>query len=421
MNWKKILKYLSFLYFILLVALLLALVLDLKLCNAQSLSGPTIKTIKQYNNSRHSLNVKRPATPHITGTGTSTDPYLLHDAADFDSIRYLGISSNKYYKLANDIDLKDFSPWSPFGTSITDGLRFEAKLDGDNHKISNLTLNPLLEYPSLLGIVNGISVSKLIIENVTLNFNGTNPKQYIGVLLARNFSTACTLKFISINNVNINYRPTNTISTFQFGCFGQNSTNVSIIQDCHITNFNADIRVGTSSGNSVGGFVSIGAFSIARCSIVGVLNTERTNADYQFGSLFAGNNLSPGSSLTDCFARGEIKTSETNASALIDLGGFLLYRTNTSINRCYSSVLVDDGVITSNQSAFLVYYSGTGSVSNSYYNRTLFSRDGVGGGSGAISKTTTELQTQSTYTGWDYTNTWSIDPTKNNGYPYLTP
>jgi len=47
----------------------------------------------------------------------------------------------------------------------------------------------------------------------------------------------------------------------------------------------------------------------------------------------------------------------------------------------------------------------------------------IPGGSsiGTTSKTTTEMKTQSTFTdsGWDFTNTWTIHPSRNNGYPYL--
>jgi len=34
-------------------------------------------------------------------------------------------------------------------------------------------------------------------------------------------------------------------------------------------------------------------------------------------------------------------------------------------------------------------------------------------------KTTAEMKTQSTYTDWDFTDIWGIDPTINDGYPYL--
>lgn len=41
-----------------------------------------------------------------------------------------------------------------------------------------------------------------------------------------------------------------------------------------------------------------------------------------------------------------------------------------------------------------------------------FSASGTG-------KTTTQMKSQGTYTGWDFTNIWAINPAINNGYPYL--
>ena len=38
---------------------------------------------------------------------------------------------------------------------------------------------------------------------------------------------------------------------------------------------------------------------------------------------------------------------------------------------------------------------------------------------GAIGKTTSQMKTQGTFTDWDFTNIWAINPTINNGYPYL--
>ena len=45
----------------------------------------------------------------------------------------------------------------------------------------------------------------------------------------------------------------------------------------------------------------------------------------------------------------------------------------------------------------------------------------------AMGKSTADLKKQSTYTTdindsnkrWDFNNVWKIDPSKNNGYPYL--
>jgi len=67
-------------------------------------------------------------TPHITGSGTSLDPYLLYDAQDVDSIRYLGLN-NKYYELANDIDLSSITEFVPIPNDNNPGI-FSLKGNG---------------------------------------------------------------------------------------------------------------------------------------------------------------------------------------------------------------------------------------------------------------------------------------------------
>ena len=89
---------------------ILTLVPELELAHAQSLKNHSI--LKSFNLSNfgiHSaLRSSRSAPKHITGSGTSIDPYVLYDAQDVDSIRHLG-TNNKYYELANDIDLSSIS------------------------------------------------------------------------------------------------------------------------------------------------------------------------------------------------------------------------------------------------------------------------------------------------------------------------
>lgn len=38
---------------------------------------------------------------------------------------------------------------------------------------------------------------------------------------------------------------------------------------------------------------------------------------------------------------------------------------------------------------------------------------------GGLGKTTAEMKTQSTFTDWDFSTVWAINPTINEGYPYL--
>ena len=129
---KRILKYLSFLYFIILLALIIIL-FDSK---AQSLKNHSIfKSFNLSNYGIHSALRSLPSAPlHITGSGTSIDPYLLYDAQDVDSIRYLGLN-NKYYELANDIDLSSITEFAPIPNDENAGT---FSLEGNGHTLYGL-------------------------------------------------------------------------------------------------------------------------------------------------------------------------------------------------------------------------------------------------------------------------------------------
>ena len=64
-------------------------------------------------------------------------------------------------------------------------------------------------------------------------------------------------------------------------------------------------------------------------------------------------------------------------------------------------------------------YNEGGLVENSFWDIDSSSQQSSAGGSGAIGRTTTQMQTQSTFTdyGWDFINVWNIG--ENQTYPYL--
>lgn len=65
------------------------------------------------------------------GTGGSTTPYLISDAADLDAVRS---NVSACYQLVNDIDLASIANWVPIPA-------FMGSLDGNYHVIRNLTVN----------------------------------------------------------------------------------------------------------------------------------------------------------------------------------------------------------------------------------------------------------------------------------------
>jgi hypothetical protein len=108
--------------------------------------------------------------------------------------------------------------------------------------------------------------------------------------------------------------------------------------------------------------------------------------------------------VTNCYAAGAVARTFTNGNSSTPLTGALVGNTFNG-----------------------VFAAAGGSCSN-YWDKQSTTQSILGGGNANIAadngitangKTTTEMKTQATYSGWDFTSTWAIDQNKNNGYPYL--
>jgi len=72
------------------------------------------------------------------GSGTAEDPYLIHTAEQMNTIGAEPNDWDKHFKLAADIDLKDFGG-SSFNLIGSDSQPFKGVFNGNGHTISNLT------------------------------------------------------------------------------------------------------------------------------------------------------------------------------------------------------------------------------------------------------------------------------------------
>lgn len=98
-----------------------------------------------------------------SGEGTATDPYLVSTVSDLLNIRN---DLTACYKLTADIDMNGIA-FTPIGNE-NDGA-FSGTLDGDGHKIKNLTAgDENTKYAGLIGYLEG-TVKNLTLENVNVN------------------------------------------------------------------------------------------------------------------------------------------------------------------------------------------------------------------------------------------------------------
>ena len=167
---------------------------------------------------------------------------------------------------------------------------------------------------------------------------------------------------------------------------------------------------------------------------IGTVKNLGVIASFVKGDIYVG--ILGGSSISrivNCYVEGKVIGRGA-------VGGLIGSNSNTIMN-CYSKVEVYGisgsvgGLVGSNSSSGtitnsfasgnvlgihwtggLVGSNSDGSVINSYYNKEASEQNDEGKGE---PRTTVEMKQKNTYINWDFNDIWAIDPTKNNGYPYL--
>lgn len=112
------------------------------------------------------------------------------------------------------------------------------------------------------------------------------------------------------------------------------------------------------------------------------------------------------------FATGVIKNCYSHADIYLETnaGGGLIGWNEGSVRYCYSKGMICDGLT---NKGGLVGYNNGGTISASYYDQETSGRNDTGKG---IPKTTSEMKTPSTFSGWDYTTIWFMS---SGQYPRL--
>ncbi len=186
-----------------------------------------------------------------------------------------------------------------------------------------------------------------------------------------------------ISNATMSYSSDDYIGLF--------ARNEGTIQNLGVTNSSA-------SGNMyVGVLTGWNSSNIYKCFVTGSAEA----AVYIAGGIYG---MAIGGEVEDCY-------SEVNTVAPSDTGSFAGRNVNSAIRRCYSI-----GTVTADAD----YGGFVGSIYNSssdfadvgnYWDTETSSVSTSPMGTG---KTTSQMQTQSTFSGWDFTDTWTMD-----GYPEL--
>ncbi|MFR9652069.1 MAG: GLUG motif-containing protein, partial [Rikenellaceae bacterium] len=278
------------------------------------------------------------ASSYAGGSGTESSPYQISNgyqlakmAVDYESV---SPSSSTYFELTNDIDLTLFE-WTPIrqGSENLNHIYF----DGNNYKISGLTINSDSDHLSLFG---RLSYSEL--QNIRLvDCNITSTSNYIGGLVG-------ALSESLIYNCSVE---SGTISGSEnVGGVVGNVNSCNAIEHCY--NSGASV-LGSSIVGGVIGYLCYSG-SVYACYNEGYVASDSSSSGSDFGGVIG--KAYQNDNFIACYNNGAIYAP--NSSIIGGVVGYVQgYSSNyTDITSCYNS-----GVITGK--------STTGSIagSSSYY------------------------------------------------------
>lgn len=407
----------------------------------------------------------------MLGNGTPSSPYQVTTC---DELQQVQNNLTAYYVLMNDIDCYQTQtgggPWgstgfTPIGTDTTNS--FKGNFNGHCFAIKNLYINnPTLNYVGIFGYMD--APGKIANVNV-INANVTGGN-YTGILIGYKHSSTLDTTYSSgyVSGGDYtgglvgkcgNYQGptcqiTNSFSTadvsghdFVGGLVGQircYQGGLALLQNCFATGaVSGNTNVGGLSGGSgtfqgggpeiincyatgdvtgvtnVGGLSGwVGPYQGGGSSVIRSYATGNVKGTTDVGGLVGNNGptMGGGAYIQDTYATG-------NVTGTTAVGGLVGSQTSTGvgngIDTSYSIGLVTG---TTNPGGLVGVETSTPIYSVDYWNNTINtavnSIGNLGANANIFPSSTTQMQTQSTYSGWDFINTWMIT---TNNYPTFIP
>jgi hypothetical protein len=307
------------------------------------------------------------------------------------------------------------------GTSITrfDSAPYTGKFNGQGYVISNLYINrPASGYGGLFGFVS--STTSTEIKNIGIENANISGKFSVGLLIGKTDDTIIEncyttgvltatqrragglIGLIEESDCTVSncYSEANVTGTQETGGFiGLCESQTCLISNCYAT---GDV-IGT---DEVGGFAGeiYDEAVVEKCYATGDVSGVN-----QVGG-FAGN--SDDAYCYNCFAKGDVSGEDY-------VGAMLGYSIGATVHYSYASGKVSGhsnvGGFTSRTIDRDEYISCFWNIDDNYSLHDS-PREDVEGINGI---TINQMRQETTYTGWDFTHTWSFTEEMNNCFPHL--
>ena len=341
----------------------------------------------------------------IIGTGAWNE---IRTAAELNAVRnYL----SGQYILMEDISLAEYDNWEPIG-GVTP---FAGKFDGNNKKITNLSINrPSAEYVGLFGHINdGGTIKDLGVE---IGAGGVKGGMYAGGIAGYigddNTITGCYSTGSITSSSSVTYSRSGGIAGYI-----KSGTITSCYSTAYITATNTNSTFGVAYSGGIAGDI---AGKIINCYSTGDIEATARNTTHSGG--IAGRITGE---IENSYSRGAIYS----ASSLAYSGGIA---GSGTINNCAA---INSAINSTNTSTYTGRIAGSGAASNNFalvdmeaQGDAIFSTDPEYIMFHGVDKTDAELKIQTTYSdpiiedglgglGWDFTDTWKMP--SGSGYPIL--
>ena len=319
----------------------------------------------------------------------------------------IGTSVYNYFILTKDIEISE--NWNPISN-------FTGTFDGNGHTITfNISKTTgafsTTPYLGLFASCTDATIKNLYVNgNISLSTGGSlaNPNVYVGGIVGN--STNSTLENVHFSG-NINIVTSNDNSSWVGGLVGQ-ATNTQISLSSNTATITAKVNsyIGiTKTGGLCGEFSG----NIENCYNTGnVLATAVTESPYAGG--IVGNNKG---NITKSYNSGKVQSDGSGFSLEnVYAGGIAaLGETESSVTDCAVMSPEISVIIGWVNTGYNYIISNGGNKSN---NISINNITGTPTNDSNSQFTQAQLKTTTPYKSFDFYNTWAIDKTINNGYPF---
>jgi hypothetical protein len=312
------------------------------------------------------------------GDGSSGNPYQIDSAEGLNEIRN---DLDAHYILVANIDLTTVTGdasgaywnsgkgWEPIGNFTN---QFTGSLNGNNHTITGLYINRPGE--DEIGLIGETGNTADLRNMALLDVEITDGRNRVGGFVGRNR-----------------------------GIISNSFTTGSVIGDGGLTGVNAGGTIETSYST----------VTVSEGSPIGGLSGQNSGIirnSYATGSVSGSTSVGGLSGQNSGTIRNSYATGSVSGNIFV--GGLVGENFGVTVTDSYATgrVTGDDFV------GGLVGENFDATVTDSYWNTETSEQTSSDGGTGL---TTAQMRQQTSFTGWDFTDTWQIESGEYSSYPYL--